>query len=403
MYENLAVIAVFAFLYSVVAGRLEKTFISGPVVYMGFGLIFGPLGLGILDIDVSATDLRVIVDLTLALILFLDASNANLGVLKRNVTIPGRLLGIGLPLTILMGFGVGLLIFDQLTVFELAILATMLAATDAALGKAVVTNQKVPADIREGLNAESGLNDGLAVPILFVFIALAVGSNTEGSSMSLAIKLVAEEVGIGLIVGLGVTSIGVWILKQCQQREWITDIWGQVPVVGLSIACFSVAQSLHGSGYIAAFAGGILFGFLAGESKNQLLHAAEGIAETLALFTWVVFGSAVTAVVFDKLSWEIVVYALLSLTIVRMLPVYLSLTGSGLDNNSKLFLGWFGPRGLASIVFAIIVLNENLPGGKVLAITVVCTVFFSIIAHGLSANPLANAFAKSRGQTENKT
>jgi NhaP-type Na+/H+ or K+/H+ antiporter len=398
VYENLAIIALFAFLYSAVAGRVERTMISGPMVFMAFGLVLGPLGLGILDLDVGNAELRTLADLTLALILFIDASNADMAVLKRSFQIPQRMLAIGLPLIILLGFGIGVLVFQGLGLFELAILATMLAATDAALGKAVVTNKAVPSHIREGLNAESGLNDGICVPILFVFIALAVGTDVQGSSMGLALKLVAQEIGIGLVVGLGLTALGAGVLKLCWERGWITDIWGQLPVVTLSVSCFAVAQSLHGSGYIAAFTGGILFGILAKHSKHKLLHAAEGTGETLALITWVVFGSAVAGQAFEHFSWQVVLYSVLSLTLIRMLPIYLSLSGTGQDRASKLFLGWFGPRGLASIVFAIIVLNENLPGGETLAMTVVCTVFLSVLAHGLTANPLASAYAERRRQ-----
>jgi len=392
MYENLAILAIFAFVYSAIAGRMEKTVISGPMIFVAFGLLFGDVGLGLLKMDVTETELRVIADLTLALILFIDAANADLGVLKRRLQIPQRMLAVGLPLIILLGFVAGWLIFDNLALFELAILATMLAATDAALGKAVITNEAVPSRIREGLNAESGLNDGICVPILFVFIALAVGTEAEGSTMGLALKLVAQEIGIGLIIGLGLTFIGVKILKYCYEHGWVTDIWGQIPVVGLSFGSFALAQSLHGSGYIAAFTGGMLFGYLAKQHTHKLVHAAEGVGETLALLTWVVFGAAVVGDLFQYFNWQVILYAVLSLTIVRMLPVYISLTGTGENNHSKLFLGWFGPRGLASIVFAIIVLNENLPGGKVLAITVACTVFLSILAHGLTANPLASTF-----------
>ena len=399
MYENLAIIALFAFVYSAIAGGVERTMISGPMIFIAFGLAFGPVGLGILNLDISHVELRVVADLTLALILFIDAANADLSILKRNIKIPRRMLVFGLPLIILFGFGAGILIFDDLTLYELAILATMLAATDAALGKAVITNPAVPSPIREGLNAESGLNDGICVPILFLFIALAVGTDVQGSSMGLALKLVGREIGIGLIVGLGLTASGSWLLRFCWKRGWVTDVWGQMPVVALSMGSFALAQSLHGSGYIAAFTGGILFGYLAKKETHKLVHAAEGIGETMALFTWVIFGAAVVGKVFEYFSWEVVLYAVLSLTVVRMLPVYLSLIGTAADHHSKLFLGWFGPRGLASIVFAIIVLNENLPGGKTLAITVVCTVFLSVIVHGLTANPLANALAAKQDQS----
>jgi NhaP-type Na+/H+ or K+/H+ antiporter len=350
-------------------------------------------------LSVSNTDLRVLADLTLALILFIDAANADLAILKRQFRIPSRMLLFGLPGVIFLGTLTAALLFENLSLFEAAILGTMLAATDAALGKAVVTNKAVPTQIREGLNIESGLNDGLCVPILFVFIALAIGSGAEGGSTTFALKLVAEELGIGLVVGLGLTAIGTWAFAWCRDKGWVTEIWKQVTVVALAIACFSVAQSLHGSGYIAAFTGGLLFGFRAKDATHRLVLAAEGTGETLALLTtWFVFGTAVIGQSIEYFTWEMLVYALLSLTVIRMLPVFLSLSGTGESTASKLFLGWFGPRGLASIVFAIIVINKDVPEGKFIAMVVVLTVFFSLVAHGVSANPLARLLGKKEGK-----
>ena len=391
MYVELAILAVFIFLYSAIAGGVERTRISGPMVFTVVGLIIGPVGFGWLQPDLDNNGLRMLADITLALVLFIDAANSDLSVVKSGIRIPQRMLIFGLPLTILLGFGAGLILFDQLSMFEVAILATMLAATDAALGKAVITNKAVPARIREGLNIESGLNDGICVPILFLFIALALGTDTGGGSVAFAFKLVAQEVGIGLVVGLGMAAIGARILKACYTRGWITDIWMQLPVVALALGSFAIAQSLHGSGYVAAFTGGLLFGSYKTSESHGLILAAEGTSETLALVTWVVFGSAVLGQSLGYFSWQVALYALLSLTIIRMLPMFLALTGSGESTTGKLFLGWFGPRGLASIVFAIIVLERGVEGGGTLAITVVFTVALSIVAHGFTANPLARA------------
>jgi NhaP-type Na+/H+ or K+/H+ antiporter len=406
MYIELAVLALFIFCYSLVAGRVERAAASGPIVFVIAGLLMGPLGLGWFDGSVSNTGLRVLADLTLALILFIDAANADLAILKRQFRIPSRMLLFGLPGVIFLGTLVAALLFDTLSLFEAAILGTVLAATDAALGKAVVTNKAVPTQIREGLNIESGLNDGLCVPVLLLFIALTLGSGTEGGSTLLALELVTKEIGIGLIVGLGLTAIGTWALRWCWNQGWVTEIWKQVTVVALAIACFSLAQSLHGSGYIAAFTGGLLFGFKTKDATHGLVLAAEGTGETLALLTWFVFGTAVIGQSIEYFTWEMLVYALLSLTVIRILPIFLSLSGSGESTASKLFLGWFGPRGLASIVFAIIVINKGVPGGKIIAMVVVLTVFFSLVAHGVSANPLAKLLGQkesmkhSRGQSE---
>ncbi len=402
MYEELAILAIYVFLYSIIAGRIERGFFSGPIIFVFSGVIFGPLVLGWFDEPITTRDLRILADLTLALVLFIDAANADLSTLKRHIKIPSRMLLIGLPGAILLGFGFAVLLFDGLSLFEAAILATMLAATDAALGKAVITNKSVPIHVREGLNAESGLNDGLCVPVLLVFIALAEGAEAEGSGISLALTLVAEELGIGLLVGIGLTAIAAPLLRACRRRGWVTDVWVQVTVIALAIACFTVAQSVHGSGYIAAFTGGLLFGYLAKDSTHKLLLPAEGDAETLALLTWLVFGAAVIGQVAELFTWQMIGYAVLSLTVIRIIPIFLSLTGTGEPVANKLFLAWFGPRGLASIVFAIIVLNKGLPGGELMVMVVVCTVFLSLIAHGITARPLANWLGRKEGTSAGK-
>jgi NhaP-type Na+/H+ or K+/H+ antiporter len=302
------------------------------------------------------------------------------------------LLLVGLPLTILLGFGLGVLLVDRLSLLELAILATMLAPTDAALGKAVVTNEAVPDDVRQGLNVESGLNDGICVPILFVFLALVTGKAGEEEPWQLALRLVAEEIGLGLAVGLALTGAAALLLKYARKQQWLTETWIQLPVISLALTCFATAQWLGGSGFIAAFSGGLLFGALAKTQREEFLRAGEGTGDTFALITWVIFGSAVVGQAVGHFSWLILLYSILSLTVIRMLPVFLSLIGTGFNTEAKLFMGWFGPRGLASIVFAVIVVNANLQNAGPIAMTVVCTIILSILLHGITANPWARAY-----------
>ncbi len=393
MYENLVSLAILAFAFSVVSGRIERSIITGPMIFIAFGLVAGPVGLGFLNIEVKTLELRVIADLTLALVLFIDAANADRVILRSHARIPLRLLLIGLPLCIALGVGVGMVVFPHIALIELCILATMLAPTDAALGKGVVTNKAVPARIRESLNVESGLNDGISVPVLLVFLALATGTGGGTSTGVLALTLVAREIGIGVGVGVIMSLVGGKVISICAQRGWLTDVWKQIPVVSLALACFATAQSLDGSGYIAAFVGGLLFGRLAKEKTHKLVMAGEGIAELLSMLTWVLFGGIVGKYL-AGMTLDVVIYSLLSLTLIRMLPVIIALPGLGEKLETKLFLAWFGPRGLASIVFCIIVVNANLPSVSVLTQTVVCTVMLCVLAHGLTANPWAKGIAR---------
>ena len=394
MYIDLLIFAVFILIYSTVAGAVERTWISGAIIFTAFGLLIGPVGLDLISFKADREAIKVLAELTLALVLFTDAAGADMGVLKKFEKLPVRLLLVGLPLTILLGFGVAALLFKELSLFEWAVLATMLAPTDAALGKAVVTNETVPNAARQGLNVESGLNDGICVPILFLFLALATGKVDEGGYWQLAMKLVAEEIGIGLAVGLLLTALATVLLKFGKRRNWLTETWIQIPIVALALACFATAQSIGGSGFIAAFSGGLLFGVLAKQHREAFLRAAEGTGDTMALITWVIFGAAVVSQAMGNFSGVVVLYSILSLTIIRMLPVFFSLTGLKTNTEGKLFIGWFGPRGLASIVFAVIALNANLPNGGAIAMTVVCTVVLSIILHGISANPWARGYGE---------
>ena len=404
MYETLALFGIFVLVYSTVAGVVERSWVSGPIVFTLFGLLIGPFALDLLSLETDRELIKALAEATLALVLFTDAAGAHIGVLEKSSGIPTRLLLLGLPLTIVVGFGVGVLLFDGLSLFAIAVLATMLAPTDAALGKAVVTNKAIPDRIRQGLNVESGLNDGICVPILFVFLALALDQAGEVGPGQLGLKLVAMDIGVGLAVGLAMTYVVFQLIEFARRRHWLTPTWIQIPVIALALSCFAVAQLLGGSGFIAAFSGGLFFGILdakvSSKVKDQLLLASEGVGDTLALITWVIFGSAVVGQVFGQFSWTALLYAVLSLTVIRMLPVFLTLAGSGVDTEGKLFIGWFGPRGLASIVFAVIVIESDLPGNDVLVLAVATTIILSILLHGVTANAWARAYGARRGESD---
>jgi NhaP-type Na+/H+ or K+/H+ antiporter len=393
MYVTIAVLFAFVFLYGLVAGKAEATPIGGAVVFVFVGLVLGPSGLGALAMDVRAEDLRLLAEFTLALVLFTDAATANIAVVLQNRPTILRLLLLGLPLTILAGWAVGAWLFPSVGTIELAILATMLAPTDAALGMAVFRNPAVPASIREDLNVESGLNDGICVPVLLALLVYATEPTTSLGS-GIALKHFAREIGVGALAGGVLAYLGVQAIRLSARRVWGSEVWRQLPVIGMALTCFATAQALGGSGFIACFVGGLVAGAMARREKHEYLLAAEGFGRVLSLLTWVTFGAVVVGPALGRFTWEVLAYAVLSLTVVRMLPVYLALTGLGMRWDAKLFVGWFGPRGLASIVFAVMVLQANLPSSGILTVTVAWTVILSILAHGLTAGPLAAAFGR---------
>lgn len=394
IYQNLAVIAAFLLIYSLIAGRFESRLINGPLLFLLMGWLLGPGGIELLSLSIDSDGIKLLAELTLVIVLFSDAANTNWQVLLANRSLPIRLLLIGLPLTLLAGTLFGRWIYPDLPLLELAILSTILAPTDAALGKAVVSNPVVPAPIREGLNQESGLNDGICVPVLLLLLALIAPTEQHSGTGLLAITLLLEEIGIGLLVAWGLTTFTLRLLKASYLNGWQLPLWRQLTMPGLALLCFALAQTLGGSGFIAAFVGGLLMGRKLGEHKHAYLDSCEGYGDLLSVVIWMVFGATLMPMLAELLHWQYWLYAAASLTLLRMVPVWLSLLGTGLKLELKLFIGWFGPRGLASIVFAVMVLQNEpaLLGQRPIIATVLCTIILSVILHGLTANPWVARF-----------
>ncbi|QJT13641.1 sodium:proton antiporter [Aeromonas sp. 2692-1] len=394
IYQNLAVIAAFLLVYSLIAGRFESRLVNGPLLFLLMGWLLGPGGIELLSLSIDSDGIKLLAELTLVIVLFSDAANTNWQVLLANRALPIRLLLIGLPLTLAAGALFGHWLFPDLPLLEMAILSTILAPTDAALGKAVVSNPAVPAPIREGLNQESGLNDGICVPVLLLLLALIAPTEQHSGTGLLALTLLLEEIGIGLLVAWGLTSLTLRLLKTSYLNGWQLPLWRQLTMPGLALLCFALAQTLGGSGFIAAFVGGLLIGRKLGEHKHAYLDSCEGYGDLLSVVIWMVFGATLMPMLTELLHWQYWLYAAASLTLLRMLPVWLSLLGTGLKPELKLFIGWFGPRGLASIVFAVMVLQHEptLLGQRPIIATVLCTIILSVILHGISANPWVARF-----------
>lgn len=396
IYQNLAVLAAFLLLYSLIAGRFESKLINGPLLFLLVGGVLGSGGLGLLSLDIDSEGLKLLAELALVIVLFNDAAHTNWQVLLANRQLPVRLLLIGLPLTLLAGTLFGRLLFPELPLLEVAILATILAPTDAALGKAVVSNPAVPAAVREGLNQESGLNDGICVPVLLLLLALIAPTEQHAGTATLAVTLLLEEIGIGVLVAFVLSTLTIRLLKLSYLNGWQLPLWRQLTMPGLALLCFALAQTLGGSGFIAAFVGGLLIGHRLGEHKHAYMDSCEGYGDLLSVVIWMVFGAIMMPLLPILLQWQYWLYGAASLTLLRMVPVWLSLLGTGQSLELKLFIGWFGPRGLASIVFAVMVLQHQpaLTGQLPVIATVLCTIILSVILHGVSANPWVRRFTR---------
>jgi sodium/hydrogen antiporter len=393
MHWALAVVSLTLLAFAAISGRIAGTPITAPMVFTAVGLLFGSEALGLLEVAPAGETVKLLAEATLAMVLFADASRIDVRALRGEAAVPARLLGIGLPLTLLVGFVLALVVFPELLWAEALLLAVILAPTDAALGQAVVTLPRLPSRVRQGLNVESGLNDGICVPVFWIVLALAQaesGAIGDGA----AVHLVLEQIGYGILAGVlaGVVAAGIVVIAG--SLGLVGHSWLQVVPVAAAGLAFGVADPIGGSGFIAAFVGGFVFGALRRRVGGEVAHLIEEVGEVLTAVTFIVFGAVLLGPVLGDVTWSIALYTVLSLTIVRMLPVAAAMIGTGARRPTVAFLGWFGPRGLASIVFAVLVIEEGgLPHDQLILVTIYVAIGLSILAHGLTAAPLANRYA----------
>jgi sodium/hydrogen antiporter len=391
---DLAILAIVVFALGLVSRRLEGTVLTPPIVFVAAGFVFGPAVLGLVEFGLDTHIVLLVSEIALSLVLFTDAASINLSVLRQNEGLPLRLLGIGMPLTIALGTASAALLLTDLTFWEAAIVGTVLAPTDAALGQAVLSNPRVPVRVRQALNVEAGLNDGLSVPFLALFLTLAVAEE-ELQPASYWIRFALEQVGLGILVGVGVGLVGGWLVSWASKREWMTGSFRRLALLALAIIAWALADQIGGNGFIAAFVGGLAVGPTVERVGEQLIQFTEAEGQLLNLSVFFIFGVLVIGLI-QPLSWEVAVYALLSLTVIRMLPVALSLLGTHLRGVSVLFMGWFGPRGLASIVLGLVVVTETplLDGRDEIGVVVALTVLLSVLLHGVTAAPLSAVYVR---------
>jgi NhaP-type Na+/H+ or K+/H+ antiporter len=391
---DLTILAIVVLAFGLVSRRLEGTVLTPPIVFVVAGFVFGPAVLGLVEFNLDSHTVLLVSEIALSLVLFTDAASINLSVLRQNEGLPLRLLGIGMPLTIALGTASAALLLTNLTFWEAAIVGTVLAPTDAALGQAVSSDQRVPVRVRQALNVEAGLNDGLSVPFLALFLTLAVAEE-ELQPASYWIRFALEQVGLGILVGVGVGLVGGWLVSWASEREWMTGSFRRLALLALALIAWALADQIGGNGFIAAFVGGLAVGPTVESVGEQLIRFTEAEGQLLNLSVFFIFGVLVLGLI-QPLSWEVAVYALLSLTVIRMLPVALSLLGTHLRGVSVLFMGWFGPRGLASIVLGLVVVTEAplLAGRDEVGVVVALTVLLSVLLHGVTAAPLSAVYVR---------
>ncbi|KKD00297.1 cation:proton antiporter [Photobacterium halotolerans] len=397
-HELLIFFALLLFAFGLFSKLAERNWLTGPMVFMSLGILASPLALNLFHVAPELEAVTLVAELALTIVLFTDASLIDLKTLSHSSSrIPARLLLIGLPLTMLSGTVLGMWMFDGITIWAVVLMALILSPTDAALGQAVVKSKDVPDRIRQSISVESGLNDGIALPpILFCLAILSAEAKGEGSAW---IHFLLMQVTLGPVVGLAVGYFGGKLIERAARHDWMDEGFLRLSALPMAILAYAFAESVGGNGFIAAFCGGI--GLRLGTRSVEIRHQMQDFAETeglqLILVIFLIFGLAMVPEAVPYWGWTEIMYALASLTVLRMLPVAISLLGAKLDWPSIWFIGWFGPRGIASVLYVLMALAAiGFSGYEQIISVIVLTITISVYVHGLSAVPLSQRFGNRR-------
>ncbi|WP_231582955.1 sodium:proton antiporter [Methanosarcina sp. MTP4] len=386
--------ATLLFVFSLVSRKISGTVVTAPMIFVAAGLLLSPEGLDLVELSAGSSFVLLVAEVALVLTLFADASRIELRALGQKGGLQNRLLFLGLPLVIFTGTASAAVIFTDLTLPEAALLGAILAPTDAGLGQTIVNNPKLPIRARQGLNIESGLNDGGAIPFFIFFLVLASGEELNqpiGTLLSLAL----EQIGFGAFVGIALGLLGGWLSGRASRAGWTSELYHRIEFLALAITSWLVADGIGGSGFVAAFLAGMASGAMGRRVEEEEIIFTEAEGSILSLAVFFIFG-VVTATRLSAIGFSEIVYAVLSLTAIRMVPVAISLIGTKLHRETVLFLGWFGPRGLASVVLLLIAIEEaeGIQGLETISLVVTTTVLLSVFAHGISANPASEWYSR---------
>jgi sodium/hydrogen antiporter len=389
-------VAATIFAWGTVSARLERADLTAPIVFVAVGATLAALGL--FHTSSAPESLKPLVEVALVWVLFSDAARVRVPDLGKDLWRFVRLLGIGLPLTVVFGWVLALWLVPGLNVWLALLVAAALAPTDAALGVPVVTNPVVPSRVRRLITVESGLNDGIATPL--VVVAIAGAASAEGLAEAPGLGEALVELAVGVIVGVAVGFVGGGLLRWARRRGWSAEEFAGIAVLALALCAYAGALVVGGNGFVAAFCGGLAFGAAAGRRGPVEVLFLEQASGLVSLLVWIAFGVIAVPIVLEGVDLTTALYAVLSLTVVRMLPVALALIGAGVDRRTVLFVGWFGPRGLASLVFALLAVEELGPQSDPAVVAIAVTVLLSVLAHGASATPMAARYGKAVGARE---
>lgn len=379
--------------YAVISGLVNRWYVAPGLIFVAAGMLLGPSGLGVLEIDSDAETFTVLAQLALTVILFNQAAQLDLGAVLRRGHASFRLIVVGIPLTITLGAITALLVLPEMPVWEAVCLAAIVAPAEVALIDALLEDRRIPERVRHALSVESGCYDGFALAALFA--ALALASDRSGADAGgWGWFLVRAEL-LSLLAGAVVGIAGGVLIVKSFRRGWISDTWSQLATVAVALMCFEAGEMFHGSGFVAAFAGGLGSAVVAQRTGAKVpQQVSEATGHLLELLVFALFGAAVVISGWRDASWRVVLFAVLMVFAIRVVSVWIALVRTDLPTRSRLFIGWFGPRGIGTLVLGLLVIHEGaIEQADLITQTVVVTVTLSLVVHSVTA-PLGIRFVQ---------
>jgi NhaP-type Na+/H+ or K+/H+ antiporter len=391
------VLAVLVLGYALISEKVNRSYIAPALIFLLLGMALGPFGLHLLDAGPGTEGYTVLAQLALTVILFNQAANLRFDGIRLHGPVTLRLLVIGIPLTVVLGALTAAVLLPVLPWWEAVCLAAIVAPTEVALIEALLDDRRIPERVRHALSVESGFYDGFALAILLTALALA-SEQADRSDVNWTWFIFSTEF-LSLLAGAAVGLVGGLVVAWSRSRDWMSDIWAQLATLALAFICFGLGEWIQASGFVAAFTGGLAFSFVAKRKAAAPLstQVCDATAQLLELLVFAMFGAFAVIDGWRRADWRIVLFALLALFAVRIVAVLVAFVRTGLPTPDRLFIGWFGPRGIGTVVLGLLVVNRgDILHADVIATAVVVTVTLSLVLHSLTTAPGIRSLAAAQ-------
>ncbi len=382
---GMGIVAVVLLVTALASGLVERAPLSFPIIFLGLGFLFGKGGLGLIVLDAHSPALEAVALISLSLVLFLDAVNLQIDELRADWYVPVLTLGPGTLLVIVGVAGVAYLLIGT-TPLQSLLLGAILASTDPAVLRDVIRDERIPRAVRRALSVEAGMNDIVVLPIVLILIALL---NAEGGSLRDWALFLFRILVLSPLVGLTVGGVGAYLMGKTDAYFKIRREYQALYGIGLVLAAFAAGQLVDGDGFLASFFAGLAITLFNVSLCDCFMEYGEVTAEMLMMLAFVLFGAVLSGLLGTIPLLLPLALAIIALFLIRPLSLGVVLLRAKMSPLARAYIGWFGPRGLNSLLLALLAVQAHVPGAEYLLAVTGVVVVVSVVAHGVSTTPLS--------------